>query len=442
MKKTFFLALVLLGLAAFFYFYEIKGGENRKRSEILKSKLFPLDREALSAILIEKNDLLLEKIENSWLITRPMQSKTEDKYLNQLLNSIANSKKQELDSELFKHPEQFGLTDTSPRIIITHANGIDTLIVGDKNPTNAFVYVRKNSQPDIYLTSASLYYDVRKEFNDLRTKKVLEFENSDVTKIRLTVNNQKYLATHDGTNWRLQQPIQAAADVNKINLILNTVKNARRLEFVDDHPQDLKKYGLKTAAIKVELFFNNESTPFVFRIGGKSNRKYFANASTEETVFLVNKNIYDAYANLNLFELRRKDICDFDPTKATRVIFHVQSKEKIVNRDPAGKWSFVSPEINHTQKGRFNRLFDILKNLKAAKFIDDDKISDEQFGFDNSPFQIKVYEQGSPRVSLTIGKEKKQLTYIKNNDSVFLVKKSWVDKLKLFLSGFAEEIQN
>lgn len=91
---TLILALIVLGLGAFVYFYEIKGGEERSKSEEEGKKIFALEADSVRAISLQEAGVAFEKRGSAWHLVAPIEYLADEGAVSALLNRIESAKRE------------------------------------------------------------------------------------------------------------------------------------------------------------------------------------------------------------------------------------------------------------------------------------------------------------------------------------------------------------
>ena len=82
--------LVLIGLGAWVYFHEYRGGAERRRAEEQRSRAIPFEREDLAAITLanEHGQVRLEKDGETYRIVEPILASTDREAIEGLLAAL------------------------------------------------------------------------------------------------------------------------------------------------------------------------------------------------------------------------------------------------------------------------------------------------------------------------------------------------------------------
>lgn len=439
-RKTIFLAIILVALGAYVYFYEIKGGEKRKAAAERAKRIFQVEKDSIDSIILQPSNIHLKKMNDSWEITEPIKSKTEEWVINSLVTSLASAEKERTIAEIPTEYEAYGFSDTSGQVIFEHSGKADTLYIGEKNPTGSFVFARKGGNPEIFLTKTTLYDNVKKSLFDLRDKTILDFETNDVNKVNLHIGKNTFVASKHEDDWKLEKPAEYKGDKFTFNRILNKIKNSRVKEFVEENPKKLTPYGLSKPRITVDLFIGENNTQKTLLIGNEKDGNYFAKDESRNPVFLVDSTLFSTLDTLSLFDCRDKRINDFNTSDVNRVEFEYPDIKVVCQRDTSDNWQIIFPEEKKARNWKLSRILDTLKDLKAEEFIKLRSENFEKFGFKNPRARITVMKNEQILAGILIGHDRKETTYVKNllKEEGYLTKKAQANSLIVGLESLAE----
>ena len=204
-KTTLTLFIILVILFGFYYFYQYKGGQARKAAKERASKLLLFEKDSVKTIVFRKPDqtIVLRKEDSGiWHIVSPISTKADVSQVNSILNTLTNAKIERVVADSTANWAAYGLQPPKATLVLEYKNGKkDSIIVGDRNATRSYTFVRVNNQPRVVLSSSSLANDAEKTLFNLRNKDVLEFQKGQVKKVTLVVKGRKYVAEKREGKW-------------------------------------------------------------------------------------------------------------------------------------------------------------------------------------------------------------------------------------------------
>ena len=440
-KSTGILLVVFAALLAYVYFFEIKGKEKAEKAKERESKLLVFEKDSLKSIYLKKSGIKLEKENDRWMITEPVRSKTENWVVNSLINSIADAKKERRISSDPASYSEYGLDPARHEIIIAHNGKQDTLYLGEKSPTGSYVFVRVNSDSQVYATGTLLLTNAEKDLFDFRDKTVLSFETSNAEKLKIKSSKRTIEARKEGDDWYLYNNARKIlADDIKINQILNGIRNAKAKKFVEEKPVNLDKYGLTNPLYEVEINVSGDGGLHALAIGKQEDGTYFARDVSRDPIFTIDTSVVRKL-DVTLWDLREKKLADFYSYQVDYLELRVQDSTFVFEKDTAGVWQVTAPVQGKAKSWKISSLTGSASALKAEKIVAEKTEYLKKYGLDNPSIQIICKKEGEEIANIKIGRKVGDHYYAMGNLSpaVVLVKQDDVKKFNIQLQDILEE---
>jgi cbb3-type cytochrome oxidase subunit 3 len=285
------------------------------------------------------------------------------------------------------------------------------------------------------------FYEIKKKGAEKRAeeaaKKVFSLNKDDIRELRLKRIDQTIVCQKEDDHWVLKEPLQAAADTNTIETVLNSLLNLSKERVIEESPSDLSLYGLKDPEIegvlvskggaeKRESFYLGNRTPTGSFI-------YMRKADKPE-VFLVPYSL-EADLSKGVYDFRDKTVAPIDPQEIKKIEFIRDKQSIICELQDSGPWKIIEPINYRADKKKLEELLDKVKGLKVKEFIEEDPKELSVYGLDN-PTQELVFwnkkEKDNP-VRLFLGKQddEKKGIYAKQGGkkNVFLIEAGFITYL-------------
>jgi hypothetical protein len=190
--------------------------------------------------------------------------------IDTLLNSLKTMKKEDTVDEAGSQKADFGLLSPSATLAFSPVSGsAKSIQFGSDNPSGQNSYAQVAGEAPIFMVMRYSKTNVVKEAKDLRDKKVLDFQPSEVRKV--TSNFGKGLALEmakDGS-WAIRAPLFDIGKESSITSWLQQLTGLRIDSFVDEDGRNPGKYGLGVGAARLEISLNNNPKPLVLLRGKK-----------------------------------------------------------------------------------------------------------------------------------------------------------------------------
>ena len=289
-KTNLLLTAMLLALAGFVYLYEIRGGEEREKSEEQGKKLLGVEADSVTALTLQPAGIRLKKEAGKWRVVGPVEYAADLSSVESLLQRLESAQR---EREIAYEAEDFVLDGLAPeqrQIIVSHAGRSDTVFLGDKNPTSSFVYARVNSKPQVVLTEVALWSNSDKSLEDWRDKKLAAFESYRADYVSLQYPETTIVCAKDtASEWQVTAPQNKKAKSWKVSNITSTLAGLQAVAFIDA-PQagDLARYGLDNPRARIVVKEKGAELAQVL-LGTVEGERVYAKAADKATITLVKK---------------------------------------------------------------------------------------------------------------------------------------------------------
>jgi len=403
LKKLGILAVILILLGIYFYFYEVPIERERKEAKEKTKKVIvfkPEDVEELR-LKIEGKIILFSKNKDQWMIKEPIVAKGEDEAIGKALNSLA---KAEIERTVNENPASlmdYGLDKPSIEITIKEKNKppLETILLGNKNPTDYYVYMKREKSKAVMLTSSGLKEQLNQETYYYRDKTVIDLKVEDIKNLRLKYEDKKAdLKLDDKKDWQIVKPIKAKADGGSIRRLLYSLKNSRIKEFIEETPKNLKRYGLASPKMVI-IFFTDKNHPAKSLLIGervKGESDFYAKWEDAKNVFLLPENSLKDYPKTE-FDLRDKTVLDFEKEKIFRVELKYPREQIVLVNDDKNQWNITKPIRAKADEFEVSDLLWALLDIRVKGFINDSPKAYQTYGLNKPIIEINLWDKGEKK---------------------------------------------
>lgn len=316
LKSTLALLIVLAGLGGYIYFVDAErpaGGAEQKE------KAFTVEADKLQEIRVTSGGetSVLRKADGTWKMAEPVETDADQTEVSSLTSNLATLEVNRVIDENASDLAQYGLA--TPAVEITFKADGDVsggIALGDKTPTSSDIYAARPGEKRVFLVSAFLESTFNKKSFDLRDKRILRFERDKADSLEVTVGPTRIALARNGSEWNVQQPIQARGDYGAIEGLLTRLSSAPMTKLVESTPKDLKQYGL--AAPDVVLSIGTGSSKAVLAIGKEQNGEVHAQDRARNLVFTIDPTLATDLRK-GVDDYRDKDLFEFRPFNAARL---------------------------------------------------------------------------------------------------------------------------
>ncbi len=415
MRTTIGLALVLVGLGAYIYFVTWKKTDADTGTK--QEKVFAgVQGDKIDELKVrsEKGDVTtLKKEGGTWQVTAPIQTKADEAEVSGITSNLSSVEVTRVIDDNPASLKDYGLDQ--PRVEIDFkADGdkdFKKLYLGEKSPTGASLYARRNDEKRVFLIPAFQDTTFNKSTFDLRDKTLVKFDRDKVDGIELSADGRTTDIAKEGGDWKLTKPIQTKADFGSVEGLIGRVQSAQMKSIVtaDATPADLKKYGFDKPAASVTL--NLGSARATVQIGGKAeDNTVYARDTSRPMVMTVESSFADELKK-GADDYRRKDIFEFRAFNATHIELTrngqtvVFEKTRNTGKDAQTNpdiWKRVSPNPKDASKDTMDAMLSRLSNMRASSFVD----AAAKTGLDKPALVVDVkFDDGKKQERIAFGQQ-------------------------------------
>ena len=405
------LAVLLAGLATFYYVYEIRQAPAREQAAAQKDRVWAgVEAKDIDDVTLARGaeTLKLQKQGDAWALVKPLAVKADTRAVEDLVNALALARiERELDPAPAK-PEDYGLQPPAVEVTFKAKGESRGIRLGGKSPTGLWIYAQRTDKPAVFLAPESLLRDAQKGASDFRDKTVLAFAAKDVRGLEVKPAAGTPLAAErkGDDDWQLTAPLAAKADRDQVSGLLEKLRGARIKEFVTDAAPDPKAaagYGLDRPLV-LTLWVGEEKSRAAMRLElGRAvpdKKAVHARRAGEPTVFLVDEELVKAVPTTAAV-LRDKTVLTFDRGKLERL--ELQSvKGTVAAALEGGVWKLTAPAALRGDESAINQLLARARDLRATGFAAEAGAGLAAYGLDRPQVRLSLWEKDAkePRVLL------------------------------------------
>lgn len=441
LRTTFVLLILVLVAAGAAIILQSKVPPTDKWAELSKKVFKDYESGDATKLEIKTKDrtLAFEKKDDKWQMSGPLKVRADKSAVMGILDGCESLQK-ERDVEAKKGEEtdlaKFGLKE--PEVTITFwakpkaakEEIKRALLLGKKTPGGENVYARVDGQDGLLVIGNSLLDKAGKETNEFRDKVVIDVDKDKVEKMELACGDAKPIecSMKEKEGWLLTQPVADLGDKDKIEEVLNKLKDLRleKGDFVSEDDSDLKKYGLDSPRAVVTVYQGGAAKTLLLGkpVDGKAD-KIYAKCKAEPSILAVNKTILDDLKK-EPKDLRSRKVINLSSTgDVTKIEVKLPSQDVVVEKKD-DKWTLTKPSEEKADSASVDEFLDDVKKLSVDDWAADKAADLKPYGLDK-PIEVSLFLKEAPDkpVTFLVGskdKEGKKL-YVKRavNDPILTV---------------------
>jgi Domain of unknown function (DUF4340) len=318
---------------------------------------------SLDGVDIQKKDGSKVSLEHKgkWSITAPTAFPADQDAAGSIASALAPANGDSVVEEKPGDVGKYGLTNTSLTVTIHEKGGKShQLLFGDDIPAGSMVYVRVAGNPKVYAAASSLKTSFDKSVNDLRDKRLLTFDQNQLTRVDLMSGKTDIEFGKNGqSEWTIVQPQPYRADNFQVEDLVRKLSEAKMDLNVPAADAEKAQHGYASGKLVATAKLTDSTGTQTFEVH-KSGDDYFAKSSAVNGTYKLTAEL-GKLLEKPLDEFRNKKIFDFgfsDPTK-------VEIQGKTFTRS-GSDWKSDGKIVDSAS---VQAVIDKLRDLSAAKFV-------------------------------------------------------------------------
>ena len=405
-RTTLIVGLIFIAaLIGYFVFKEVQ--PSRSKSELVDIKTaYNIQRDKITKIRLFYGDkslqpITLEKRGNEWYLSEPVEAPADPDKIKYLLDDLLNKRvKMRFRS---KDMTKYGLD--KPQITVsvwTEESGespYKSFLIGRKG-VEYTVYAKEKSEPDVVIgIESSALDDFTKSPSDMRQRKIMRFASKELKSIKLIRAGKADIALQkdEEDNWKMIEPVEARADKDEVDKLVEAIRGIRVRVFEDNSPKDLSRYGLKKPSLQVEVRYGESSKKLLIGSKDPKTGRLYVKLASQPYVYSIDSDLLDKISR-EPFDLRDKTVISFQRFDADRIKV-IRQKEKLALRKKGeAKWEIQEPIKVEADEVAVDDLLFALDSLKAKRFVSEKAENLARYGLERPRLEIQVQEAGKPDI--------------------------------------------
>jgi hypothetical protein len=392
---------------------------SKKPDEFRDKKLSDLTLAQITKAVIktQAGEIETERKDNHWSLIRPLKARGDEAKIGDVVSQAISARVDSFVADTSKLAE-YGLDQ--PRGTITLSvegqQQPQVLSIGGSpkdEKDKEKVYAKLSSRDAVVLVPKSVANLLETKPNDLRDKKLAQFNNDLVDRITIEpAGKDKLVFARDGEkNWVRKTDKDVAINAAIVSRLLDELGAATVSNFEADVATELPKYGLDQPAVKVTLSaFSSENTaetkagekPIIAVLFGKiEGDNVYAKNDDEPFVLATPKTLLDAIPTeavqlqpLEIFKHKADDIVSFEVTREGQPTLAIE-------RDKEKNWKLAKGD-DKLNTINVQSLVNTLSSLRAVRWVG---ATTPEHGFDKPVATVSFKTASNTDGKLTLGRE-------------------------------------
>ncbi|NLV39711.1 MAG: DUF4340 domain-containing protein [Candidatus Hydrogenedentes bacterium] len=324
--------------------------------------------------------------DGAWRITAPNDTIPPLQMLwDRVADNLSTLRSQRTVAETPADPAEYGLDVPALTVTVEAGDAAPaTVVFGDVEPTQRHRYARLNGGP-LLLADTREFFEVNRSLEELRHRFLVEDREADILEFRFAwiwtgtdaapPEDQPAVGEEStevvvrraaaGEPWRLEAPLDAMADQEKVDEVVKEVQFAVGREFVDA-PENLSDYGLSPAAARITVVDGKSGRAQNILLGAVDGEKggVWAQVAGQRAVFQMDAQIMmllprkpDAWRETRLITRRLSEL--------KKVEYRRGEETLVLERGADGAWSLTAPALPEVNQFAVSGFLAVLKESRG-----------------------------------------------------------------------------
>jgi hypothetical protein len=383
-------AIVLAALSGALYWSNHRKAKETEASPAIETapKVLSLNAVDFVSLKIAKKgaeDLALSKNDaGKWQITAPKPFAADQGEVTSLLSTFSALGSDRLVEDKASDLSPYGLAQPSLEISATDKNKKKVeLKIGDDTPAGSGSYAAVAGDPRVFIIASYNKNSLDKGVNDLRDKRLLNFDSDKVSRVELTAKKQTIEFGRDKDRWQILNPKPFRAEQFAVDDLVRSLHDAKmELSATDDEKKFQAAFNSGTVIATARVTDVSGTQSLEIR---KAKDDYYAKSSAVAGIYKILASVGNS-ADRSLDDFRNKKLFDFGFTDPDKIEMHDGSKSYVVTHS-GSDWLSDGKKMDETT---VSPLVGAIRDLSASKFVDG--------GFTSAAMDITVTSDSGKRV--------------------------------------------
>lgn len=368
-RKLLIAAVILAALSgAVWYTKQHPPSTKPANSAAASPSLVNIPADSITGVDIARKDgtnVTLERKNGKWAITAPAAYAADQEAVTGMTSSVSPATADSVVDEKAADPAKYGLSAPSVTVTLHEKSGkTEKITFGDEVPAGSLVYASVNNDPKVYAVSATVRDGLAKKLNDLRDKRLLTFDASQISRIELgSAKSNVEFGKNNQSEWTVVRPQPYRADNFQVEELMRKLTDAKM--DLSTTPEDAKKadaaFNAGTPVATAKVTDSAGTQGLTLR---KNKDDYYAKSTVVPGAFKVTADLGKEMEK-PLEDFRNKKVYDFGFSDPTKLDVQQGSNDSAFARSGTD-WKRNSQVMD---AGAVQGLIDKLRDLAAVKFI-------------------------------------------------------------------------
>ncbi len=256
--------------------------------DLREKKLLQVDDDKISRVIVRAAGREIEfgKSGGAWQILKPRPLRADNFTVGDLVRAVRTA---EMTAVLAEEESGGGYSFQRPLAVVEVVDdaGLHELTVAQDGDT---YYAKSSDQDGVYEVSSTLAESFDKPVSDFRNKKIFDFGFADPARIEVRDGSNAVAIAREEDKWLLRSDGDRELEGEKVQTLLDGLRNLAALEFPSDNVSDQMRYGLDNPAIQAEVTpSGDDAEPEKVVVSSPEKERVYAARVGEPSIYEVEK---------------------------------------------------------------------------------------------------------------------------------------------------------
>jgi hypothetical protein len=392
--KTLVLFIIFAILAAYVYFYEIQGGEERELAEKEAKKILTFNKDSVEIVEIRSvfNRFYFERLGDTWRIKNPIETGADNSTIDGMINSLTTMNMDRSFSIKKGEEKDYGLVGRSYLVIFQLYNGQrDSVRFGDNTPVGSNVFASKGDTI-VYTVASSIKNTVAKDLFEWRDKSLTKVKQSEVNEFKLKNSKGRFHFVKEGNNWSIKKPREVRAENSSVDAVIRKFESGKAKSVASETMDNPGKYDLSRPAYEIDMYIGEAKAHKNLVLSSLKDNVSNVKDDSRPQVMTVDS-LFIRDIDKTFFQFRYKKISEYDNNAVDSIIVTQGDSTLYLVRDNKDDWFLGGSQ--KLKSWKMNSLLNTVKNLTAKSFLVENVSSPTKYGLNKPDRKIEIYHRGT-----------------------------------------------
>lgn len=251
----------------------LKDSLEKKLFDLRDKKVVTLARDGIRRLDVSSkkdNYQLVKNADGIWDLMLPPPVRADHFAVESLVDELGNASMQSIVAETKKDLGRYGFSNPTMTIHLTGDSGGETLVLGKKDGAN--YYAMSTGVGPVFTLGSDFLSQFQKQPSDLRSKDLFTFSTYEAKQITVQgPRGRRQFVQHSNDKWEQTEPASMEIANDKMQSLLQDLRDLSAQSFPKKNPTDLAAYGLTRPQYTVQVQYGDDKktqTVQISQVGG------------------------------------------------------------------------------------------------------------------------------------------------------------------------------